>query len=337
MRTWHRPLDLLEAAYRLDGTDAEWMDNLVDTAYRVFAAEKTGAGGFVVLGKVDDCGRTIYSEAQTVSVRGRGMRYPVQPFLQAHKKLSAELQQRLFFGGSAADTLSNRSGYGPRLCTDRFWIEYSGWDASVAQDALELLGHDSALSSVVLAVPLSAPATLTATERTLGERVAAHVGSAFRLRRQRLVSANTAQAVLSRSGRIEHLLDPSDGPTVGDAFARREHARDAVASTEEALVVWQGLHDGRWSLVDYVDSDGKAFVLAVENAPKADFLCALSDRQRAALSLAALGYGNEQIAYALGVSQAAVAMSLRRARQTTGFRSRAELVRAFKLQLARRE
>ena len=49
MRAWQRPLDLLEAAYRLDGSGpglSDWTlyDNLVNTAYSVFSAEGTGAG-----------------------------------------------------------------------------------------------------------------------------------------------------------------------------------------------------------------------------------------------------------------------------------------------------
>lgn len=337
MRSWVRPLDLLEAAYRMDGTDSEWIDHLVDTAYDVFSGERTGAVGFVMLGEVDECGRTICRKMQDVSTRGRGMRYPIEAYLGCHQKLSADLQQRLFFQGSAADTLSSRSGYGSRLCADRYWIKYSGWDTAVTKDALELLGHESSLSSVVLAVPLREPSTLTAAERRLGERIAAHVGSAFRLRRHNPVSLDNAKAVMSPRGHVEYLCDPSDGSTAREAFARRGHARRAAIPTEEALAVWQGLHDGRWSLVDYVDTDGKAFVVAVENAPKADVACVLTDRQRAALSLAALGYGNKQIAYALGVSQAAVAMSLSRARRATGHGTRAELVRAFKLHLARRQ
>ncbi len=290
-----------------------------------------------MLGEVDECGRTICRKMKDVFTRGRGMRHPIEPYLEAHQKLSAELQQRLFFQGSSADTLSNRTGYGPLLCADRFWIKYSGWDSAVAKDALELLGHDSTLSSMVLAVPLSEPSTLSTAERRLGERIAAHVGSAFRLRRQCAVSFDNAEAVLSPRGRLEHLSVPSHGSMLSDAFARRGHARRAVTDTEDALEVWQGLYEGRWSLVDYVDSDGKAFVLALENAPKADVAFVLTNRQRAALSLAALGYGNKQIAYALGISQAAVSMSLRRARRATGCRTRAELVRAFKLQLARRD
>lgn len=76
--------------------------------------------------------------------------------------------------------------------------------------------------------------------------------------------------------------------------------------------------------------------MAVRNQPPHGTLhatSALSDRQRAAVALAALGYGNKQIAYALGLSPASVGMLLLRARVTTGVASRAELIRRFKLEL----
>jgi len=72
----------------------------------------------------------------------------------------------------------------------------------------------------------------------------------------------------------------------------------------------------------------------VRNEPARDVASTLTDRQRAAVALAALGYGNKQIAYALGLTATAVAMLLARARVATGIRTRAELVRAFKQSLA---
>jgi DNA-binding NarL/FixJ family response regulator len=81
--------------------------------------------------------------------------------------------------------------------------------------------------------------------------------------------------------------------------------------------------------VDHVDTDGKTFVLTVRNEPARDVASTLTTRQRAVVALAALGYGNKPIAYALGLTPAAVAMSLARARAASGLGTRAELVRAF--------
>jgi DNA-binding CsgD family transcriptional regulator len=102
------------------------------------------------------------------------------------------------------------------------------------------------------------------------------------------------------------------------------------AAPERALEVWHGLREGRWSLVDYVDAAGQAFVLAVRNELGGEFGATLTDRQRAAIALAALGQGNKEIACSLGLTEAAVAMLLARARAATGLRTRAALVCAFK-------
>jgi DNA-binding CsgD family transcriptional regulator len=55
------------------------------------------------------------------------------------------------------------------------------------------------------------------------------------------------------------------------------------------------------------------------------------------LAAAALGYCNKQIVYALGLSAAAIAMLLARARLTTGSRTRVDLVRVFRRSLASKE
>jgi DNA-binding CsgD family transcriptional regulator len=162
------------------------------------------------------------------------------------------------------------------------------------------------------------------------------MGAAYRLRRAAGASPEGADAVLSPDGKIGHLRLDADGPSLEDGFARRQRARAAHTTAESALDIWQGLHDGRWSLVDYVDTDGKAFVLAVRNEPARDVPSTLTDRQRAVVALAALGYGNKQIGYALGLTGPAIAMLLARARAASGVRTRAELVRAFKRSLADR-
>jgi DNA-binding CsgD family transcriptional regulator len=119
-------------------------------------------------------------------------------------------------------------------------------------------------------------------------------------------------------------MNPRERP----AWRRTARGRDAASAT--ALEVWHGLRDGRWSLIDYVDAGGRAYLLAVRNARAPEAALTLTERQRAALALAAIGHGNKQIAYALGLTAAAVAMLLARARAATGLRSRAALVCAFK-------
>lgn len=187
---------------------------------------------------------------------------------------------------------------------------------------------------VVLGVALRKVTALTAAEQRLWQRVATHIGAASRLRHSAGKAPDAADAVLSPAGKLQHLTPGIESAPIKEGFARRRHARSRGTAAEAALEVWQGLHDGRWSLVDYVDTDGKTFVLAVRNQPAREVASTLTDRQRAAVALAALGYGNKQIAYALGLRAAAVAMLLARARVATGVQTRADLVRHFKRTLA---
>jgi len=56
-----------------------------------------------------------------------------------------------------------------------------------------------------------------------------------------------------------------------------------------AMENWRGLVDGRWSLVDRFDSDGKRFVVAVKNDPEARDPRGLSRREQQVSELVGLG------------------------------------------------
>ena len=191
------------------------------------------------------------------------------------------------------------------------------------------------MTTLVVTTALPKRRTLSERERNIWSRVGAHLGAAFRVRR-RVGSLERAEAIFSPTGALAHApaLGAAEQDAVREGIQRRTHARKLHAEPEAALDVWRGLVDGRWSLVDYLDSDGKAFVLAMRNEPARELRSALTDRQRAAVALASLGYGNKQVAYSLGISTSAVAMLLARAREAGGFATRADLVRAFKVGLS---
>jgi DNA-binding CsgD family transcriptional regulator len=335
MREIDRPLDLLEAAYRLDGSDQDWMGELTRTATKIFRRWTLGAVGSLVWGRIDDEGRTVIANITNgyVDTRALGFKSTAGKvgWLPIHAGLPPELQRTLYFSPSFADTASRLVGGGPAAHP---FYRATRWDTSVVKDAMGLIGHDGTLNVAALVFGLPEETLLTPAERRLGERLATHVGTAFRLRCARRATLESADVVLTPGGKVEHLEPGTSREAVSVGFKQRKYARSRAASPEAALEVWQGLHDGRWSLVDYVDNDGKAFVLAVRNEPARDVASALTDRQRAAVALATLGYGNKQIGYALGLSATAAAMLLARARAATGLRTRAELVKAFRGSLA---
>jgi DNA-binding CsgD family transcriptional regulator len=331
---WERPLDLLEAAYRLDGSDKDWTTGFVETLTKVLPKERIGCLAFILSGRVDQNGRTVIADFHAPSGTGvAGVVPDLQGALRRQLDFPPELLESLYFSQLTAETLSVATGLGEALENDASWQQV-GWDIGVVRDSLGLVCHGDHLNSVVLSVALRKVTVLSDSERRVWQRIASHIGAALRLRSRRGVSPDAAAAVLSPTGKIEHLRQEVDGPSVREGFARRRQGRRRDVRPEAALEVWQGLHDGRWSLVDYIDTDRKAFVLAVRNEPARDVASALTDRQRAAVALASLGYPNKQIAYALGLTATAVAMLLARARAVVGVRTRAELVRAFKRSLA---
>src|SRR5690606_32615004 len=102
----------------------------------------------------------------------------------------------------------------------------------------------------------------------------------------------------------------------------RESARDPAAG----LAFWRAMVDGRWTLVERFDTDGKRLLLARKNAPAAVVHHALSAKERAIVERASLGGSLSHTAYELGLSGSTVSDALARAMKKLGVRTRAELV-----------
>ena len=163
---------------------------------------------------------------------------------------------------------------------------------------------------------------------------AAHLASAVRLRRTGATRERPA-AVLSSSGA---LLDASGPDAIGarDELRRatvaydRARVRRGPAGPGEVMQRWRPLIVSRWSLMDEFDSDGKRFVVAIENGPptrppRRD----LSEREHQVLTQAHLGHSNKVIAYELGLSSSTVRVLLHRAARKLGASTRAEALARF--------
>jgi DNA-binding CsgD family transcriptional regulator len=93
-----------------------------------------------------------------------------------------------------------------------------------------------------------------------------------------------------------------------------------------ALATWKALVDGRWSTVDWFDSDSRRFILAIPNAPEVIDPRGLTERERQIVTYAAFGHTNKLIGYRLGLSRSRVSTLLRSAMRKMGLRTRAQLV-----------
>lgn len=93
--------------------------------------------------------------------------------------------------------------------------------------------------------------------------------------------------------------------------------------------MWSVLVSGRWSIVDFVDRDGKRMMLARKNPVGGPNVAALTDDERDVLWLATQGHSRKYIGYELGLSVAQVGRRLTAAMRKLRIDSRRELVRRF--------
>ena len=200
-------------------------------------------------------------------------------------------------------------------------------------DALGLRANMTAESGVILTTFV--PRGYRIRHRNLWTRFAAHVGSALRLRRaQPAPTPDSALAVLTPRGRLEHGTDATVAARteLADAAQDMDRARGKLRrlDPDAACELWRAMVRGEWSLVDWVDHDGKRFILAQENTiPRAERK-ALSPREQQVVACAAMGHSNKLIAYDLGLSTGTVSVILARAAKKLGVSGRVALIRTFR-------
>ncbi len=332
-------IDLVEFVYDLDVNEDHWVPSLLEVGLPLFDH------GYGVVG------------ASYVRPNESGMPFPTK-FCQAGG--TADLSQRILAGSALAKSEGvlreiNRSGVVTTLSETvaRFADEvppleefYQHLDG--AKDMLALTAVDPNGIGLSLSAPLPERTKLSGRERELWQMIGAHLVSGFRLRRGVL----EAQDSLGKDGALprnaEAVIDPKAFAVIEAVGPAREGAgeflREAAIHVdrargrlrkdepEEALGIWKGLVEGRWSLVDWFDTDGRRFVLAKPNAPRLKDPRGLTERENQVCTYAALGETNKLISYRLGISQSKVSTTLRSAMRKLGVQTRAQLVeklRAF--------
>jgi DNA-binding CsgD family transcriptional regulator len=165
-------------------------------------------------------------------------------------------------------------------------------------------------------------------------RVAAHIAAGLRLRR-RLKETDQPEpdAILSPDGKVVHAEGTakvrSARDILRDAAVAVERARGPMRRKDPlaAAELWRGMVDGRWSLVDRFDRDGRRFIVAHRNGIPARGARALSGREKQVLSYVALAHPNKLIAYELGLSISTVGMYVTSALAKLRIDSRVEFVK----------
>lgn len=305
------PVTLIEAAYRLDRTDASWLKELARAAAIALGGEQ---GAFTYL---YDVSRGDWTDILGVEMHEFPVEFVQQLFNQP--TLGEDVAKAVvnFMTSISFGTYSEISHIHSAFLElpARFGFE----------DLVAINAKDPTRRGCLLDLPTRAKRHSQRTIRVC-LRLAAHISAGFRLRRelasileQGLDVTGRAEAVLSPSGRVEHAMGEAEPRPAReapqDALVRIEAARSRRSTPQDSVELWRALVSGRWSVVEHFERDGKRYYLAHKNDPALAPDVALTERERQVLGYADLGHSDKLIAYSLGISRSTVATLLARARR----------------------
>jgi hypothetical protein len=325
------PIAIIEATYSLTGRESEWLAQL-GVAIQKNAQDDPWLGleqGLVVRsfeaksGIVQRAMACFGTDEDAVTREVAELFAPLRDpdatstrmfrlgFVTTLRSLPAVLRRRGFHEG--------------RICEFEAILER--WlRKSNSVDQLWINAQDPSLIGCVFAILMRSPGPLHPRDAHRWGCIAAHVTSAFRIRRQladtpvTLDGIPTSEAILDPGGGLKHAepLAQSDlaRAALRHAVIGRDRARGSLRrrNPEEAVALWQALIAGRWSLVDHFDTDGRRFVVAHRNDPSAPDVRGLTLRERQVLAYSALRHPLKIIAYELGLSVSTVSTHIARAR-----------------------
>jgi DNA-binding CsgD family transcriptional regulator len=317
------PIGLVEAAYRWTPDTASWLDGLVE------ASQAYDVGGGVAAYTISITREKRASEARGSEAALKSamqMRRATEKFPLAIAKLAYAPTEHVGNVGFRLARLSRESGVDLQPITKSL------------PPAWALLAGDPERESLALVFPRAG--TVGSVDEAFPHRdrkhlghVGAHIGAALRLRA--LLQPSTtehADAVLAPDGAVLHARGDTKEKDVRTSLARAvmrsERARGKMrrSDPDEAIKQWTALVQGRWTLVDTIETDGKRFVLARANPVHARDPIALTTEESAVAWLAACGHSYKYIAYELGFTLGVTTSRLRSAMKKLRVKSRSELL-----------
>jgi DNA-binding CsgD family transcriptional regulator len=326
-------IDFTETAYNLRLGRSEWLPRLLKDGSR-FIGDGLGIAG-ITCQRSAERGSFVIEQVHVESCP--------DDFVQCVMKAQLQVSQEFLWEVSRPThpkTLSEAAEDLP----EEFQDIMRHFDC--AEDGLGMSAFDPDGHGVYLVAPLTKRTSLGARERERLQMVAAHFGAGSRLRRALYrMSADRLQDAALPHG-AEAVLDPKNfrmTDAAGDAKARDsiqalreaakrvDRARGSLRKLDPqaALELWTALIRGRWSMVDWFDSDGRRFVLALPNAPTVIDPRGLTKQEALVVSLVAAGHTNKLIGYQLGLSKTRVSALVNAAMRKVRVRSRAQLAKKW--------
>jgi DNA-binding CsgD family transcriptional regulator len=321
------PIDVVELAYSLDGTDPEWLQGLARSIYPLLD------GGLGLHTYRFDLALTPAQWLETqicIDLPDESIA-AIERFLVAWSS-SPDLE-KMHQAHVAPNPLSHLS---ETLRQEGLPdLHHGGWNdlrdmvsAVGARDMLALRTIEPGGKGLILLAPQRTERAIDRRTKHVWSRVSSHIAAARRLR-ERVASE---EAWLTPGGKLDHAEGDATSRPVRDALRaavlRQERARGRARREDPdgATEAWTALVSGRWSLVDHFERGGRRFIVARRNEHGCLDPRALTDRERDVVNLAALGKANKLIAYELGLSESTVATHLGHAMRKLRVKTRVQLL-----------
>ncbi len=326
------PVDIVEAAYDLELGSDEWLPNLLEKVAPM-VDDALGSVAAIWAGPADD-GRPLIAQLTV----GTGPEDLGARFAQAAASVGPCLnQQTAAASAGGVRAASESAAECPTIL--RSLQEHVG-----CKDVLGIWALDPDLHGIGINIPFPTRVRMHRQARARWQRLAVHIAAGHRIRR-RLGCVSELPCAPVEDTQIEAaaIIDPkrfvvthAEGEArnkrvaegLRQAAIRVDKARSRLRTVDpdEALEVWQGLLDGRWSMVDWFDSDGRRFVAVVPNAPDVADPRGLTEREQQVVAFAARGESSKLITYRLGLSAQRVSALLSSAMHKLGVKTQAQLV-----------
>lgn len=320
----------VESAYDLNLSDAKWFSRLLETSAPLLD-HGLGLGGLVAVKSPTPGPPTI--EATHVVTGPEDL---IARHVQSIAALPAERTHEQTQTG--VFILSEKTAEHPEMLET--WRAF--FDG--AKDAIGVMTVDTDGRGIHMLAPTPEVVQLSPAERSRWKMMAAHVASGVRLRRALTRHKADAVADTALPFGADAVIDPSGfhiadaGSNAQDDGALQALRQAAVridkaraegrheANTDGALAQWWALVRGRWSMVDWFDTDERRYVLALPNPPSTPNPRGLTEQEQRVVAFAALGDSHKFIAYRLGLSRSRVSHLLASSMRKLGIKTQAQLV-----------
>ncbi|MGR9108793.1 MAG: LuxR C-terminal-related transcriptional regulator [Gammaproteobacteria bacterium] len=315
---------LVEAGYTLDETDEIWTENVLDQALPLFER-----GRWPSIATYHYTPTTLHFDH--VAIRGPAF---AARAIRASESLNPELIDLLYRSGNIVGSLSE-------VVFTRFPNQstpFRRWTLNRLGDVIGITAHSADGEALVFSLGFAKQVSSTVRERQRWGLICSHLGAGLRLRKwvqPLLLDTAPVEAIFDPGGKLQDARDPAVKPAsrqlLRDTVRRLDRIRSQSGRSDPdaALAAWEGLVQGRWSLVDHFDTDRRRFVVAIRNDPTYADPRGLTMRERQVAEWIGLGQSTKAIGYNLGISQSAVTNCTARVQLKLGLASLAEIAAFF--------